>query len=365
MKKIICTVTNDLTYDQRMLRICTSLAVAGYEVLLVGRELSGSKPLEVRPFRQRRFRLFFRRGKFFYLEFNFRLFFYLLFARFQILYAVDLDTLLPAFFVSKIRRKTCVYDAHEYFTEVPELAERPVSKKIWEASARLTVPHLRHCITVCESLAVVFFEKYGAKFTVVRNVPFRQKSQLSLPATESPFILLYQGVLNDGRGLEETIGAMGQLADVELWLAGEGDLSEKLRALVKSAGLEHRVKFLGKLPTAQLSELTPQAHLGLNLLKNKGLNYYYSLANKAFDYIQAGLPSLGMKFPEYERLNREHEVFYLLESLDAPSIASAVNLLRADKKRYDRLAANCREAAKIYNWENEAEKLLDFFQKTG
>ena len=106
MKRIICTVSNDLTYDQRMIRICSTLAAAGYEVLLVGRELPGSRQLVAQPFSQKRMQLCFKKGKFFYLELNLRLLIGLLFSKFDIVYAVDLDTLLPSRLIAELRRKT-------------------------------------------------------------------------------------------------------------------------------------------------------------------------------------------------------------------------------------------------------------------
>ncbi len=366
MKRIICTVSNDLTYDQRMIRICTSLASAGYEVQLVGRELPSSRPIALQSFAQKRLRLLFKSGKFFYLELNLRLFFFLLFSRFDIVYSVDLDTLLPGRAVAALRRKTCVFDAHEYFTEVPELSDRPFTKKVWEMAARLAVPGLRYAITVCDSLANVFHKRYGVHFAVVRNVPLvRQVDALRVRKPDASFILIYQGALNDGRGLEESILAMKMLEGVELWICGEGDLSDKLRDLALKSGVAPQVKFLGKIRPAELAGLTSLADLGLNLLKNKGLNYYYSLANKAFDYIQAGLPSINMAFPEYLRLNQEFDVFYLIEELEPRQIAEAVALLRSDKIRYENMAIRCREAAKTLNWQVESKKLLELFQKIG
>ncbi len=363
MKRIICTVSNDLTYDQRMIRICGTLAEAGYEVTLVGRELPASRPLQSQSFAQKRLKLLFNKGKFFYLSLNSRLFFLLLFSKFDIVYAVDLDTLLAGRFVSALRRKTCVFDAHEYFTEVPELATRPVSKSVWEVAARLAIPGLKHAITVCGSLADVFEKRYGVHFEVIRNVPKTFPPMSNSAKTESPFVLIYQGVLNDGRGLEECIIAMKQLPNTKLWICGEGDLSEELRQLAQENGLSSQVKFWGKLPPDELAKLTAQAHIGLNLLKNKGLNYYFSLANKAFDYIQAGLPSLGMKFPEYQLLNEKHDVFQLIDELEPGAIVVAVNHLRSDKCRYEQLVDNCKTAAKQLNWELESEKLLDFFAR--
>lgn len=363
MKRIICTVSNDLTYDQRMIRICGTLAEAGYEVTLIGRELPSSRQLQAQPFAQKRIKLLFNKGKLFYLALNFRLFFLLHTSRFDIVYAVDLDTLLAGRLASFFRGKTCVFDAHEYFTEVPELAKRPVSKRVWEVAARLAIPGLKHAITVCGSLADVFEKRYGVHFEVIRNVPKSRPPILSNEKAESPFVLIYQGVLNDGRGLEECIIAMKRLPDTQLWICGEGDLSEELRQIVQKNGLSGQVKFWGKLPPDELAKLTTQAHLGLNLLKNKGLNYYYSLANKAFDYIQAGLPSLGMKFPEYQLLNEKYDVFQLIDELDSGAIVAAVTQLRSDKYRYEQLANNCKEAAKQLNWEIESRKLLDFFSQ--
>ena len=364
MKKIICTVTNDLTFDQRMIRICTSLAKAGFDVTLVGRTLPSSKPLVQQPFRQKRVWLFFKKGKLFYLEMNLRLLFLLLFSKFDIVHSVDLDTLLSGFLAARLRSKICVYDAHEYFTEVPEVVERPAVQKTWELVARLVIPRLKFACTVCQSLADIFQKKYGIRFEVIRNVPW----QKPLPAgnfgnNKEPFVLIYQGVLNDGRGLEEAIEAMTKLKNTELWLAGEGDLSSELRLLAVEKGVESTVKFLGKIPPSKLAELTPQAHLGFNLLKNKGLNYYFSLANKAFDYIQAGLPSLQMDFPEYRRINQTNEVFFLLDKLAPASIVLAVETLRSDADLYQKLKTNCRKAAHVFTWENEEKILLAFYAK--
>ncbi|MCB9340856.1 MAG: glycosyltransferase [Lewinellaceae bacterium] len=364
MKRIICTVTNDLTYDQRMIRICTSLSEAGYHVLLVGRELENSKPLAKQAFDQKRFRLLFNKGKLFYFEYNLRLFLFLLFASFEIVNVVDLDTLLPGFLVSRLKHKVCVYDAHEYFTEVPEVVGRPVVKKVWQALAKSIIPRLKYCYTVGEHLASVFEENYGTTFTVIRNVPYKKEGTREVDSIHGqiPFIVLYQGVLNEGRGLEEAIQAMVYLEGAQLWLAGEGDLSSDLRALSRNLGVESKVKFLGRIPPAELFETTKKAHLGLNLLKNKGLNYYFSLANKAFDYIQAGIPSLNMAFPEYEKINRRYQVFVLLETLDPEKIAEVVESLRNDNVLYANIVKGCWAASDYYTWENEEKTLLNFYR---
>ena len=362
MIRILCTVTNDLTYDQRMFRICSSLARAGYAVELVGRERSFSKPLSEAPFRQTRLRCFFNNGKLFYLEYNLRLFLYLLSHPFDIVCTVDLDTLLPGYLASRLGKKVLVYDAHEYFTEVPEVVGRPLVKKAWEALARSLIPRLRYAYTVGNALAEIFEKRYGPPFEVVRNLPRRQEATAH-PAPGRPPVLLYQGHLNAGRGLETALGALKQIPDAELWLAGEGDLSGKLRHLADELAVRDRVRFLGYLRPADLQKVTLQATIGLNLLENRGLNYYYSLANKAMDYVQAGLPSIQMDFPEYRRLREQYGIFHLLPVLSEEELAKAVNRLLTDRAYYAQLRGQCLAHRGELCWEKEEAKLLTFYRK--
>ncbi len=363
MKRIICTVTTDLNFDQRMIRICTSLVQAGYDVLLVGRVLKQSPALQFQPFRQKRMQCFFESGKLFYLEYNFRLFLYLLFAPYDVVCSIDLDTILPGFFVSKIKGKACVYDAHEYFAELPEVVERPRVKKAWEAVAQLVIPRIRYAYTVCDSLAEIFYKKYKTPFVVIRNVPLRIQQPEQKEIAASPLILIYQGVLNEGRGLEETIEAMDQMEDVVCWLVGEGDLSERLRKMVVDKGLQNKILFHGRVAPPELLALTKRAHIGLNMLKKKGLNYYFSLANKTFDYMQAGIPSICMNFPEYSRLHDKYGTFLLLEELTPTAIIEAVNRLREEDGYYQKLVGRNRIAAKDLTWGKEKEKLLVFYEE--
>lgn len=362
-KKIYLTVTNDLTYDQRMIRIATTLVESGYEVCLVGRLRPHSKPLKTQPFAQKRLKCWFDKGKFFYLEYNWRLFFYLLGRKMDAVGSIDLDTLLAGYLVSKWKKKPCIYDAHEYFTEVPEVVERPAVQRVWAALAQWIIPKLKYAYTVCGSLQQVFKEKYGTDFAVIRNVPFQKAPPSASLAFEPPFIFLYQGVLNDGRGLEELIQALPALPQVHLWLAGEGDCSAALRQLVQELQLEQQVTFWGYVPPEELQELTKKAHFGLNLLQNKGLNYYYSLANKFFDYVQAYKPSINMAFPEYTTLLQEYPVGIALPDLEPNTLIHALQTLTNAPEQYQQFQQACQAASQVWTWEQEATTLQAFYQK--
>lgn len=342
-----------------MIRICTSLTEAGYEVLLVGRKRQSSIPLPHQVFEQQRIRCWFNKGKLFYLEFNMRLLFFLLVKRADAYSAVDLDTIVACTLAAKIRSKKLVFDAHEYFEEVPEVTHRPFIKRVWQAVGKVFVPQADLAYTVNRALADIFSQKYHKAFEVIRNVPYPYPL-VKQPVGQSKPVLLYQGVLNKGRGLEQLLEAMTQL-DIECWIAGEGDLSGQLRTLARELGLKDKVKFLGYVEPDELKHLTSKATIGYNVMENLGLSYYYSLANKFFDYIQAEVPQLCAPFPEYEHINQKFEVA-LLTPCQAPEIVQSVQRLLSDKDLYHKLRQSCVKAKQTFNWETEDEKLKSMYR---
>lgn len=370
--RIILTVTTDLTYDQRMQRIAQALTEAGYRVILVGRERSNSLPLEAQDYRQYRLPCYFQKGKLFYLEYNWKLYRYLLSQRADGICAVDLDTIVPVYAASQRKGIPRFFDAHEYFEEVPEVINRPAVKTFWKKIAQWLIPRFDRAYTVCHSLADIFQEHYQLPFTVIRNLPTTTDSTTSAD-TDHPLIkriqelavhkkiILYQGALNAGRGLVPMLDAMRHINGAVLVLAGDGDLSTELRAKAARDFLHKKVIFLGNVKPNTLSAVTACATLGLNLLENQGLSYYYSLANKAFDYIRAGVPALHPDFPEYQRLMKRHQTGVLVERLDPFYLAELINDLLTNKPRYAVLRANCHLSKDILIWEREVPKLLDIY----
>lgn len=340
-----------------MRRHASILVDAGFEVWLVGRNKTGSIPLNESKFKQVRFHCFFERGKLFYLEFNIRLLLFLLFNKAYVNGAVDLDTILANTLAAIIRRQKLVFDSHEYFTEVPELSGRNMSKAIWNGIGKLCIPFSVKAYTVAPQLAKVLEKEYSKPFDCVMNVPLLVQTETISEKSEK--IILYQGALNKGRCLEQIIRAMKNL-DAILWIAGEGDLSLPLRALVKQEGLEAKAVFLGFVEPTDLPEITSKAYIGYNVLEPDGLSYQYSLANKFFDYMHAQVPQLGPTFIEYEQINNKYEVALLCKHSEE-AIFETVNKLLSDNGLYKRLQNNCLKASQVYNLQLESNKLISIY----
>ncbi len=300
-----------------------------------------------------------KKGKLFYLEYAIRLFLFLLFHKKGIYAANDLDTLLPNFWVARLKRSTVVYDSHEYFTEVPELVHRPRTRAIWVRLERWLFPKLKHAYTVNDSIANIYQSTYGVRVKVVRNLPFRKPFP---PPSTSSNILIYQGALNVGRGIDLMIAAMAYLPEYQLWIVGRGDVEVELKEEAKAIG--ERVQFKGFVPFERLHELTCQATLGFSLEEDLGKNYHYASPNKVYDYIQVGVPVLVSDLPEMRAVVENHGVGEVLSNKERTPelLATKVREIVEDEPLYQSFKENCQIAAASLNWEEEKKRLLEIYQ---
>lgn len=355
--RIVFTVTNDLNYDQRMIRICATLAEAGYDVTLVGFLKKDSKPLTDRPYKQKRLPIIAEKGKLLYIDFWLKLFFFLLFRPVDIICCIDLDTILPVYFASVIRHKKRVHDAHELFVELKEVKTRPAISKMWNAIANFAVPKFPHGYTVGKGIVNELKIRYGVDYSLVRNITVLQP--VSIPVKKEKYIL-YQGAVNVGRRFEELIPAM-QYVNAPLIICGEGNFFEETKALVKQYGLENKVHFKGYVTPDALKEYTLNAWVGITLFEETSLSNRLSLANRFFDYMHSGIPQLCIKYEEYEQVNAEFEIAYLIDNPTPENIAIALNKLLEDESYHKKLQDNTLKARGKYCWQQEAKTLINFY----
>lgn len=363
-KRVVLAVTNDLTGDQRVHKVAMSLLNAGRIPVLVGRHLPGSRPLS-RPYECVRFTLIFRKGPLFYLNYNLRLFWFLLFVNVDTIVSNDLDTLAAVYLAGRLRRKGIVYDSHEYFTEVPELVNRPGVRRIWEKLESLIFPRLTSVYTVNQSIASIYTEKYGVDVKVVQNLPPAVRPEpipgfLPESFTGHP-IILYQGAVNVGRGLEQIIQSMEFLPEMRLIIAGAGDIRKQLELLTEKLRLNDHVYFPGMVPFENLSWYTRQAAIGISIEQDIGLNYRYALPNKLFDYMQAGLPVLTSDLPEIRRVVESVGFGRIINRFDPAFLATTIKEMMNDEEQMKTWKHNALTAFPLYTWETQEPLLLSVY----
>jgi glycosyltransferase involved in cell wall biosynthesis len=366
--RIIVAVTNDLVTDNRVDKVCNFLVANDFEVLLVGRKRKNSLPMHRRIYKTKRMRLVFEKGALFYAEYNIRLFLLLLFRRSTHLLSNDLDTLLASFLVAKLKRNQLFYDTHEYYTEVPELIERPRIKRIWERIEESIFPRLKKVYTVNDSIAERYSTKYNVPVHVVRNVsrkwsPEKEitKEELQIPTDKK--LLIVQGAgINIDRGIEEAVEAMKYTNDIVLMIVGDGDVLPQLKEFVKQENLEQKVKFYGKRPYNELMYFTYFADLGLTLDKDTNLNYRFSLPNKVFDYIHTQTPVISSDLPEIRKIIDGYNVGDFIPSHDPRELADFFMKALQDDEKLQFWKKNCQIAANELCWEHEETILKEIYE---
>lgn len=360
--KIIISVTNDLVADQRVNKIALFLTGEKAKVMLVGRKLKSSLPLSHRSYDTFRFRFLCNKGPLFYAAYNIRLFFYLMFQQFDVAVANDLDSLPANYLATKLKKKKLVYDSHEYFTEVPELINRPRIKKIWLSLEKKMLPHIKHTYTVSQPIADAYNRLYNIKMEVIHNFPYLDKQKeihkTSLPDKK---IIIYQGVLNKGRGLENLIAAMQYIDQATLVLVGDGDIAKTLKQHTENLNLQERVIFTGRVPLEKVYSYTIKASIGVSLEENMGLNYYYAMPNKLFDYIHANVPVLVSALPEMEHVVKKYDIGMVTDTNHPKKLALLFNYMLTEDDKRSTWKNNLKIAAKDLCWEKEEHKLKNIY----
>lgn len=365
LKRAYISVINDLATDQRVGRVARLLVEQGFDVLCIGRRFRESPSLENRPFRVRRYRMLFSGGPLFYACFNARLVITLLFhKRPALLISNDLDTLPANVLASKIRRVPLIYDSHELFTQVPELINRRAVQSVWKGIESRLLPKLKFAVTVNYSIATIYRRLYGTRFRVVRNVPERVEYHLREEERPQKQMIIYQGALNIGRGLELMIDAMQYLENVLFVVAGVGDIEADLKQRVVQMNLGDRVEFRGRMMPEELTPLTMLADLGVSLEEDRGLNYRYALPNKLFDYIQCRVPVLCSALPEMSRIVDSYGIGISTKERDPEKLAGIIRYMLKERSGGAWREALNRASVDLC-WENESKFYIELLNECG
>jgi glycosyltransferase involved in cell wall biosynthesis len=292
---------------------------------------------------------------------------FLIFKRADLLVSNDLDTLLANYMASKLKPKCkLVYDSHEYFTEVPELINRPKVQKLWLSIEHYIFPKLKTVYTVNQSIADIYRKKYNTNVKVVRNISKRwnpktilNKSELGIPEDKNLIILQGAGI-NVDRGAEEALEAMVHL-DAVLMIVGDGDVVAQLKVSVLELELSKKVLFYGKKPYHIMMNYTHFADIGLTLDKPSNLNYQLSLPNKVFDYMHTQTAVVATDIKEVSAVIKKHTIGEILTEFTPETLAKKLANLFENPSLLNRYKDNCKIAANIENWETETEILKTIY----
>jgi len=372
--------TTPLVLDSRVRKEAEALVVAGHSVRLVGvrqraerlrDDLGGFEVVafEVWARRLPRTPLFWPVK---YAEFLVKSVTALLRSRAEVYHAHDLEALIPAWIAARLTRGRVIYDSHELFTE------RPIEMRaVWQAIEHFLIRRVDAVIAASEERAVIMRDEYGARDlpAVIANCPPRvgrhAKSTVRdrLPVEQrGARLVLYQGGLSPGRGLEALTRAAGLFEPraVLVFVGAASAYSESvLRSVVEAQGLRDRVFFVAPVDATEVVSFIRTADLGVVIYQNTCRNNYYCAPNKVYDYCMAGLPVVGSDFPPLRTLVQRHAIGVLFDPEKPAAIAAAVNQVLTDDDVRERAVAGSRAVAARCNWEEESKKLVGLYECLG
>jgi glycosyltransferase involved in cell wall biosynthesis len=307
--------------------------------------------------------------------------------RFDVVWANDYSTLFPAERVARASGAKFVYDSHEIWletvnqffpTDAPPLKQLAFRTIIWVARAigkrveRRLASRTDVIITTNQSHAEVLGKRLGrADIGVVLNTPEvsdlrpSEKIQSELGLAPADRIVLYQGSMNPGRGLQELVASARHLPEgIRLVMLGPGMLETSLRKAAQDAGLEGRVFFLDAVPQPELHEWTSSADLGVLILEPINLSKRLALANKIFEYMAAGIPILATDLPENRRILEQCDCGWLVTSWTPPVLAEHIARIFAQPEEMQRRGENGRRWFETrYNWEIESAQAVAMVER--
>lgn len=264
-----------------------------------------------------------------------------------------------------------VYDSHELFTEIFGLGF--FTKRILRLIEKFLIHRADEVITVNNSIAMELSKRYKIELPHVimncppKSQPSKQGAAASLRKRlglnkETP-VVLYHGGFAPGRGLENLILSAKYLNKGKIVMMGQGKIEQVLKDLANKIQLGDKVLFAEPVLPHEVAGQVAEASIGVSLTRNVCLNNFFSTPNKFFDYLIAGIPVVTSDFPELKRITEEHNLGKTCNPEEPRDIAAAINWVLGDKQRYQQLRANATKAAKLFNWEIEAKKLLEIYHR--
>jgi len=284
-------------------------------------------------------------------------------------WAADFFSLKSAKKIADYNDAELIYDCREIYSKIPSLRNHKIKQWIQTNLEKHWIKSV-HKIIVTGELDKNYLQKHFKNknnFYILMNLPYYKKVQnqnlirQNYNLSQNSKILVYQGMLSEGRGLEKTIVALRQLPDFYLILLGSGKILYHLQEMARLNGVKDKVIFKGIVPYQELLNWTASADIGLNLIEDIAFSYKLALPNKMFEYCMAGIPVISSNLPAIEKIYTEFKIGELLQPNCSPEklAETIINMNNQNKIKFYK--SECLKAAEKYNYQNQFKIINQIF----
>jgi glycosyltransferase involved in cell wall biosynthesis len=277
----------------------------------------------------------------------------------------DPELIIIGFLLRLLGRKV-IYDVHE------DLPKQIYHKNWIPTYIRSSLAFVVGCL---EKIAYYTFSaiitaddlistRFGKNAITIRNFPIvGERINIDLPARKRQKKMVYTGKLATKRGLFEMlelIYKLNEIHSVTLVLAGEFENHQTKIHAEQHLGWKY-TNYLGKLDFSDMPSVLENATLGLALL-HPSPQYLTAIPTKLFEYMQAGIPVVGSKFPSWEKIVDVERCGILVDPENITEILAAVLEIFNSFEKQELMSQNGINAMKEkYSWESEARKLTSLY----
>lgn len=366
-----------LTHESRILRITDALVEAGIfqaiEVLGVARpDLAQREAIDAHRTLVRLPRKLFAKGDGLVaklgrtLEWSVRALAYLRGRKISCINAHSLAVLPLCAIASALTGARLIYDTHELETET--VAAHGLRQRLARRIERMFIGRCDMICVVSESISDWYARQYGIpRIAVVRNIPQfkvpqggdRDALRIRMRLAPGRMAFIYQGGLMEGRGVERLLRVFAELPTVDLVCMGGGSLQAAVEA---AAATCPNIHFVPAVPPHEVLQYTQAADVGLCLTENRCLSYYFSLPNKMFEYLHAGLPVIVTPLQDQQCLVESYRCGWIAPEDDA---AFSAMLMQIDEPSVTRMRVPVSRAAAELSWEKEKARLIQAYRDHG
>lgn len=286
----------------------------------------------------------------------------------DIVVASDLYALLSARYLSKVYKSKLFYDSREIYSALGPLSNSKMKQAVITVIEKYLIRSVDEFVVSGDLDAEYLKEhlKTTKPFHTILNLPptkpiiSNTKLRLLYPNIKDKTILIYQGVVLDGRGILPAIKAVEKDKSLALVIIGNGDKLEFFNQIVKNLRLEERVCFVGEVPYNELHDYTCSADIGLSIIEPISLSYQLALPNKMFEYVRAGIPQIATSLPAMQKIIEKHEIGVCIENPESSEeILDAILTITSKKSFFLEKVVN---AAKVFNYDNQKKQIKSKFQ---
>lgn len=272
---------------------------------------------------------------------------------------MDIYSLYIATRLKKKYKAKLIFDSREIYSALSTLSKRKIAQYLLTRYEIYLVKYV-DSITVSGELDKAFLQNHFRKnneIEIIMNLPPRKEIEnldlirKKFNITEKYKILIYQGMILPGRGLEKIIISLQFLDNIVLCIFGDGSYKSAIEQLISAMNLESKVIFCGEVPYEELHKWTCSADIGVVIIEPISFSYELALPNKLFEYCMAGRPVLMSNLKAMQKIHDEFKIGEVLDFNSTPQ--SIANLLKLIFKNYEYYKSQAISASQKYHYESQ------------